>query len=75
MGSSVNEVAPIWLPFLILYGVISASISALAVIAYWQLPPFRVWYAQPINKFWLVWIILVVCSGGMVRARVRPPLQ
>lgn len=60
---------PPWLPFLINYGVISVSIGLLAFAAHFSLPAFRAWYAQPINKFWLVWITLVVGSGGMVRAR------
>lgn len=63
-----------FLPFLITYGTIIFSLSLLAMIAHWKIPKFREWFAQPINKFWLVWIILVVCSGGMVRARVRTPL-
>lgn len=57
-----------FLPFLITYGTIIFSLSLLAVIAHTHLLKFREWFAQPINKFWLVWIILVVCSGGMVRA-------
>lgn len=62
-----------FLPFLITYGTIIFSLSSLAVIAHWNVPKFRDWFAQPINKFWLVWIILVVCSGGMVSARLCVP--
>lgn len=69
LGSSAAETAPIWLPFLINYGVIIASITLLALAAHWRLRFFREWYAQPINKFWLVWITLVVGSGAMVSPR------
>jgi hypothetical protein len=64
-----------FLPFLITYGTIIFSMSLLAVIVHWKFLKFREWFAQPINKFWLVWIILVVCSGGMVSARLRVPLH
>lgn len=69
VGVVSAAVAPIWLPFALTYGVISASLTLLALLAHWRAPLFRAFWARPINKFWVVWMILIVCSGGMVGAR------
>ncbi|KAG8465941.1 hypothetical protein KFE25_005511 [Diacronema lutheri] len=62
----------VWPPIVLTYGVIVVSLSLLGAFAHLRFALFRQWLAQPINRFWFVWIQVVVCSGGSIAMMLFP---